>query len=567
MAAQKDIFSNKFIWLLAILILVNVLSSYVNGYIDLTGDKRFTLTGPTKNLVAMVDEVIYAKLYMDGDFPAGLDQLRQSAVDMLRDYKKINNNIVFEVEDPTAGSSDQINERYQQLTKEGLAPTSLKVFDGKEYVQKVIFPYVSFQIGQRKVVVNLLEPQQAGQDEQEILANSVSLLEYKFSNAIQKLLLERKMNIVFSAGQDELPAQNTIMLERELRRFYNTGRIVLDSVVKLDAEIDLLIVNAPKSPFSQQNQFKIDQYLMNGGKILWMIEKLQVDLDSINKYEFYIPKDVISGTEDLLFRYGARVMPNLIMDLECSQIPQIIGMSGDKPQTAMFPWPYHPLIAAKSEHPIVKNIDRVSMFYPAQIDTVKTATPITKTILLTSSDYSKVQFNPVRLTFEILKTPFQPEFFDQKNIPVAVLLEGEFESLFKNRVSAEFAESLKNSKMQFVEKSTPTKQIVVSDADFAKNLINPRTGDPEQLGFNKWDIKYYKGNNDFILNCIEYLLDENQILTARSKELKLRPLDTVKVDQEKTFWQVLNVLTPLVLLAAFGLIFNYIRRKKYIIQS
>ncbi|MCB0647361.1 MAG: gliding motility-associated ABC transporter substrate-binding protein GldG [Saprospiraceae bacterium] len=565
--AKKNPLNNKFIWLIGILLLVNVLAQYLWTSFDLTGDKRFTMTEATQQMLPNVEEIVYAKMYLEGEFPSGIEHLKNATMDMLRDFKKLNNNIVFETEDPSTGSPEEINARYTQLSKEGLVPTSLKVFDGKEYVQKVIFPYLTFQIGQRKVVVNLLEAQQPGQDEQQVLANSVSLLEYKMSNAIQKLLIKRKMNVVFTAGNGEVAPANTIMLERELRRFYNTGRINLDSVIILDPAIDLLVVAAPRQEVSLRNQFKIDQYLMNGGKILWLIEKMDVSLDSINKYQFYIPKDIITGLDDQLFKYGARVMPNLVMDLECTQIPQIVGMSGDKPQTMMFSWPYHPLLAPKSEHPIVKNIDRVNMFFPSQIDTVKTGGNVSKTVLLTSSDYSKTQFNPVRLTFEILKTPFEPSFFDQRNVPVAVLLEGNFESFFKNRVSAEFDNTLKSLGLSYKDLSSPTKQIVISDAEFAENLINPRTGDPEMIGFNKWEIKFFKGNQDFILNSIEYLLDENQILTARSKEIKLRPLDLVKVESEKRFWQGLNTAVPIVVLLLFGWLYTFYRKRKYVVRK
>lgn len=563
---RKNMLNNKYLWLISILVLVNVIAQYVWFSFDLTGDKRFTLTQATKKMLPKVEEIIYAKMYLQGEFPSGIEHLKNASMDMLRDFKKLNNNIVFETEDPSEGSPETVNARYKQLSEEGLQPTSLKVFDGKQYVQKVIFPYLTFQLGQKKVVVNLLEGQQAGQDEQQVLANSISLLEYKMSNAIQKLLLKRKLNVVFTEGNGEVPPANTIILESELRRYYNTGRINLDSVVILDQAIDLLIVAAPRTEIGLRNQFKIDQYLMNGGKILWLIEKMDVDLDSINKYQFYIPKDISNGLDDQLFKYGVRVMPNLIMDLESTQIPQVVGMSGDKPQTMKFMWPYHPLIAPKSDHPIVKNIDRVNMYFPSQIDTVKTVGNISKTILLTSSDYSKVQFNPVRLTFVILKTPFEPRDFNLKNIPVAVLLEGEFESFFKNRVSAEFESSLQSMDMTFKDQSLTTKQIVISDADFTKNLINLRTGDPEMIGFNKWDIKFFKGNQDFILNCVEYLLDENQILTARSKEIKLRPLNSVKVDAEKGFWQFLNVVSPLVILILVGWIYQILRRRKYIVR-
>jgi gliding-associated putative ABC transporter substrate-binding component GldG len=559
----QNILSSKVLLVLGILVFVNIISSYINGFIDLTADKRFTLTEPTKNLVSNIDELVTTKVYLVGEFPSGITSLQEATTDLLKQFKKLNNNFLFDFEDPSVGTVDEINARYKQLTKDGLIPTSLKVFDGGNYQQKVIFPYVTFQIGTRKVVVNLLEEQFAGQDDQEVLNASISLLEFKLSNALQKLLLTRKMNIVFTSGQGELPLQKTYSLERDLRKFYNTGRITLDSVLRLDSLIDLLVIAAPKSKFSLQNQFKIDQYLMNGGKILWLIEKMNASLDSIGKYQFFIPQDIVTDLDNMLFKYGARVMPNLILDLESTSIPQIVGQSGDKPQTMMFKWPYHPVLASKSDHPIVKNIDRVNMYFPSQVDTVKTNVYAKKTFLMTTSNYSKTQFNPVRLNFEILKVDPDPRLFNKPNIPVAVLLEGRFESFFKNRMTQDFSKTLAGLNMKFKDESVQTKQIIVSDADFMSNLVNSRTNEAEPLGFNKWELKLYKGNKDFIMNAIEYLMDEKQILTSRSKEIKLRPLDNIKVNAERTYWQIFNVVMPLLLLSIFGLIYFYFRRKKY----
>lgn len=559
----QKILSSKLLLVIGILIFINIISSYVNGFIDLTGDKRFTLTEPTKNLVTDIDELVTTKVYLMGEFPSGIMSLQEATIDILKQFKKLNSNFIFDFEDPSSGSVEEVNARYKQLTKDGLNPTSLKVFDGNNYQQKVMFPYVTFQIGTRKVVVNLLEEQFAGQDDQEVLSTSISLLEFKLSNALQKLLLTRKMNIVFTSGQGELPLQKTYSLERDLRKFYNTGRITLDSVLRIDSLVDLLVIAAPKTKFSLQNQFKIDQYLMNGGKILWLVEKMAVSLDSIAKYQFYIPKDNVTDLDNLLFKYGAKVMPNLILDLESTSIPQIVGQSGDKPQTMMFRWPYHPVIASKSDHPIVKNIDRVNMYFPSEVDTVKTSVYSKKTFLLTTSNYSKTQFNPVRLNFEILKLDPDPRLFNKPNIPVALLLEGKFESFFKNRLTQDFNNTLSKLQMKFREESFPTRQIIISDADFMSNLVNSTTNEAEPLGFNKWELKLYKGNKDFIMNSIEYLLDERQILTARSKEIKLRPLDNIKVNREKTFWQIFNVVMPLLILTLFGFFFSYYRKRKY----
>ena len=299
-----------------------------------------------------------------------------------------------------------------------------------------------------------------------------------------------------------------------MRSDLGNGRLSLDTLMKLDSTIDLVIVAGPKTPFTLQNQFKLDQYKMHGGKVIWLIDKFPVSLDSINKYKFYVPEDISTGLDDMLFKYGARIMPDLIVDLECSSIPQVVGMSGDKPQTKLFPWMYHMAAASDITHPIVKNIDRVNLFFPSTIDTVKTETNVKKTVLLKSSKYSRSQLSPVRLSFEILKVASDPSKFNDGNRPVAYLLEGEFESFFKNRLTPEFQGTLDAIGVKFIEKSKPAKQIVISDSDFAKNLINTTTGDTEDIGYNKWERRFYKGNKDFILNAVEYMLDENNILKS-----------------------------------------------------
>ncbi len=553
----------NFFMVAGIAILANFVSSYFSTYIDLTQDKRYTLTPATEEAVEKIDEIIYIKVLLDGEFPAGFKRLQASTREMLNQLKAINPRIQFEFDNPVQGTQDEIIKTRDALAKDGVVPTSLKYYDGTQLVQKAIYPYALINIGTKRAIVNLLEEQQPGSDEEVILNNSISLLEYKFAHTFQKMLMREKQNIAFTDGSGELDSRFTYRLEKELRRFYDTGRIVLDSVVQIDSSVHLLIVAAPKQQISLPNQFKIDQYIMRGGKVIWLVEKLSASLDSIAKYQFYVPKDIITGVDDMLFKYGAKVQPNLIIDLECSAIPQIVGMAGDKPQTMMFPWYYHLSLQTKNDHVIVRNIDRVNMFFPSSIDTVATATPIKKTVLLSSSPYSRTQFNPVRLNFEILKSEPDPAKFNDGNKAVAVLLEGRFESFFKNRVSASFQQTLNQLNTRFVEESVPTAQVVFSDVDFMQNLLNTRTNETEEIGFNKWEIKYYKGNKDLILNTIEYLLDEDGVLSARSKELKLRLLDKVKAKKEKTKWQLINIVLPLLFLALSGLIYTYWRRKKY----
>ncbi len=549
--------------IIAIVLVINVIAHFLYFEIDLTDDRRFTLSKSTKNIVASADDNITIKVLLDGEFPAGFKRLQNSVKDILDNLRDINPKIVYEFEDPNEGTSLVVERKRKQLIEDKLVPINLSYSDGSQLVQKAVFPFAIITYKGKKQIVNLLEEQKLGDDEDVILNKSVSLLEYKFAYAFQKMQADRSKNILFTQGNGELEISQTFRLESELRKFHKVGRISLDTLMKLDSTIDLVIVASPNSSFTLQNLFKLDQYVMHGGKILWLMDKFPVSLDSINKYKFYVPTENVTGLDDMLFKYGVRIMPDLIMDLECSQIPQVVGMAGDKPQTRLFPWNYHLAVASENVHPIVNNIDRVNMFFPSSIDTLKTEGKVNKTILLKSSKYSRTQLAPFRLTFEMLKVNPDPSKYNNGKKPVAVLLEGEFESFFNNRLTPEFQNTLNAIGVKFKAKSKMTSQIVVSDSDFAKNLVNAATNETEDIGFNKWERRFYKGNKDFLLNSIEYLLDENNILESRSKEIKLRLLDSVKTKGEKTKWQLINVLLPVLLLIVFGVIFTYIRKRKY----
>lgn len=549
--------------IVAIVFVINVISDYVYTDFDLTDDHRFTLSHSTKDLVESADDNITIRVLLDGEFPAGFKRLQTSVRDILSKFRSINGKIVYEFDDPNAGSPQVVERNIKQLVEEKIIPVNLSYSDGTQFVQKPVFPFAIITYKAKKYVVNLLEEQKPGDDEEEILNNSISLLEYKFANTFQMMLSQKMKNILFTQGNGEFDDSQLFRLTAELRKFNKVGLVSLDSLIRLDSTIDLVIIPSPKKPFSLQNQFKLDQYVMDGGKIIWMIDKFETSLDSINKYQFYVPTANETGLDEMLFKYGVRIMPDLIMDLECSQIPQVIGMAGDKPQTRLFPWPYHLAIASNNNHPIVNNIDRVNLFFPSTIDTIKTNTSIKKTTLLKSSKYSRSQLAPVRLTFEILKTAPDPAKYNSGNRPVAVLLEGQFESFFKNRLTPDFKAVLDQIHVAFKEQSKPTKQIVVSDADFAKNLVNKETGITEDIGYNKWERRYYKGNKDFILNAVEYMLNGEQVLDARSKEVKLRLLDGIKTKTERTKWQAINVVLPIVLLVIFGIMYQIFRRRKY----
>ena len=556
----------KLIIIAAILIVINIIADYVHSYIDLTEEKRFTLAESTTNLLYEVEDRIIIKVLLEGKFPASFKRLQQATREMVGEFRDENSDIDYVFEDPTEGDMDNVNNRIRSLAELGVVGRSLTYFEGKEKVQKLVFPYALVQYGDREVIVNLLETASGPEDEESMLNKSVSLLEYKLANAIQKITARNQGNIVFTSGQGELEPKYRTSLKNELSRFYNIGDLPLDSITSIGQEADLVIVARPTKEFSLKNQFKLDQYVMNGGKIIWLIDKMDAHLDSIQKYKFYVPKEYPLGLDDMWFKYGARIQPNFVLDLQSTAIPQVIGQSGGRPQTQLFPWFYHPLAAPASTHPIVKNLDRVNMYWPSTIDTIQTKTHVQKTVLLASSQYSRYQMNPVRLNFEILKIEPDPSKFNKGRQPVALMLEGQFPSLFENRVDESFKKTLESINQPFRAVSVPTKQLIVSDSDFAANWFNERTQESYPMGYNPYlpqGQNIFQGNQDFIINTIEYMISEGGVLEARNREVKLRLLNGPKVREEQTMWQLINIGLPLLFIILFGLVYNYLRKIKY----
>ncbi|MEJ6613207.1 MAG: gliding motility-associated ABC transporter substrate-binding protein GldG [Saprospiraceae bacterium] len=556
----------KLIIIAAILIVINIIAGYVHSYIDLTEEKRFTLAESTTNLLYEVEDRIIIKVLLEGKFPASFKRLQQATREMVGEFRDENSDIDYVFEDPTDGDMDNVNNRIRSLAELGVVGRSLTYFEGKEKVQKLVFPYALVQYGDREVIVNLLETASGPEDEESMLNKSVSLLEYKLANAIQKITARNQGNIVFTSGQGELEPKYRTSLKNELSRFYNIGDLPLDSITSIGQEADLVIVARPTTEFSLKNQFKLDQYVMNGGKIIWLIDKMDAHLDSIQKYKFYVPKEYPLGLDDMWFKYGARIQPNFVLDLQSTAIPQVIGQSGGRPQTQLFPWFYHPLVAPASTHSIVKNLDRVNMYWPSTIDTIQTKTHVQKTVLLASSQYSRYQMNPVRLNFEILKVEPDPSKFNKGRQPVALMLEGQFPSLFENRVDESFKKTLESINQPFRAVSVPTKQLIVSDSDFAANWFNERTQESYPMGYNPYlpqGQNIFQGNQDFMINTIEYMISEGGVLEARNREVKLRLLNGPKVREEQTIWQLINIGLPLLFIILFGLVYNYLRRRKY----
>ncbi|GJM32234.1 MAG: gliding motility-associated ABC transporter substrate-binding protein GldG [Saprospiraceae bacterium] len=551
-----------------IVILLNILANARIGgsgwytFLDMTEEKRFTLTKGTKKLLTDLDEVVYVSVLLEGEFPAGFKRLQSATRDMLDDFRTQSGYMEYGFQDPNEGTVEQINEFRTNLSKDNINPINLRVKSKEGTSEKQIYPYAIFYYKGRNLAVNLLENEVPGVPPEVILNNSIGLLEYKFANAIQKLQYPTRPVVVFSSGHGELAPYETADLEKTLRQFYDTGRIDLDSVPTLKQDASVFVIAKPTQAFSEKDKFKIDQYIMNGGKVLWLLDKVRVDLDSLQMRKEYYPSEYDLGLDDLLFRYGARINPVLVLDMQCTRIPLATGVVGNKPQLDYFRYPYHIVATPRSNHPIVKSIGPVNLLYPNNIDTIQTKTPVNKTVLLTSSPNSRFQRIPIGMDFEFLRYDLDASKFDKGPQTTALLLEGIFPSLYENRVEGSMINTLEELGTPFQTKSASSRMIVVADGDIAKNRFNAHTQAVSPLGFNEFE-KFQFANKEFLINTIEYLMDEKGVIEARGKEVKLRLLDTVKAETEEVKWQLINIVLPLGFLILFGFFYNFLRKRKY----
>ncbi|MBK9671818.1 MAG: gliding motility-associated ABC transporter substrate-binding protein GldG [Bacteroidetes bacterium] len=545
---------------LVILVLINNLGGYVFYRIDLTSEKRYSLSPATKDLVKSLDDVVLVKVYLEGEFPAGFKRLRSETKEMLDEFRAYaGDNLQYEFINPSESTDEKKrNEVYQHLVKEGLQPTNLTVKEEGGKSQQIIFPGAIFSYKNRNIAVQLLKSRM-GVSSEEMLNSSIQQLEYEFSNSIRKLSNPQKMNVAFIKGHGELDQLHSTDIARSLSEYYTVKQVALDSNIHALEGYDAAIVAKPDSVFSEKDKFILDQFVMNGGKMMWFIDPVYAEMDSLQNKQgmtFGISNPI--NLDDLLFKYGVRLNDNLVQDLQAAPIPIVTGYSGNQPQQSLFPWFYMPLVVPENVHPIVTNLNAIKFEFASTLDTVSNA-GVKKTILLHTSKYSKVLNSPVRISLGIVQQEPKQEQYNKHNLPLAVLLEGQFESVFKNRITTAIANS---NEIKFKAQSKPTKMIVVSDGDVIKNAVSKSSGKVYPLGFDRYTNQMY-GNTNFILNSMNYLTDNSGLISIRSRELTLRLLDKEVLKSDKFFWQLLNTLLPILLLLIYGIVQFYLRKRKY----
>lgn len=548
--------------LIAGIICINFLGNKFYSSLDLTEDGRYTISNSVENVLEGLDEEIFIRVYMTADFlPADFKLFKKSIIEKLDDFKSYSGKVNYIFEDPNKGDKELVQQRGMALRRMGVDPVRV----GKDQQGKDVYVFPAAIVeGKDTVVVNLMVNDIPGADEKTVISNSISLLEYNLSRGIYQASRMEEGVVAFLEGRGELSAGEVSDLDRSLRmQGYAVGRLPIDNITRIDPQIDVLVIAKPKQTYLPKDKFLIDQYLMQGGKVVWLVDRLSADLDSMLAKGRYTPWDYPLGIEDMLFKYGFRIKPNLIMDMECSSVKLVDGTLGNAADMSVYPWYFHPAVRPFSDNPIVKNLDRINLRFASVIDTIVTKRAKTKkTILLSSSDKSLLKYSPIDLNFEFLREKVDPLSFKEKNLPVAVLAEGEFVSAYEYNATSEMLSLLKSRNLEQLKKSVPTKMLVVSDGDIAKNDFDPNTGNIRTLGFDKVS-GYTYANKDFLMNAIEYMMDDNGIIQAKNREVKLNLLDCNRAKAEKTKWQFINILFPLLFLAGFGFLYHYIRRRRF----
>ena len=531
------------------LILLNVINQSFYTRLDLTSDKRYTLSKTTKDIVSKVDKFLFVTVYLEGDFPSEFKRLQLETRQYLEELALENSNIKINFEAP--------DKQREALIKRGMMPSQLTVEEDGKLSEAIIFPWAEVSFGKRSKVVSLLPNAiVASQDEQ--LEKAIENLEYSFSNAINSITQKQQKRIAVLTGNGELQDIYQYSFLSEVSKKYRLAKFTLDSVATNPQQtlqdltsFDLAIIAKPTQKFTSKEKFTIDQYIANGGKTLWMLDYVQADQDSLfaNGKMLAYPRDL--NLTDLLFSYGIRINTTLIKDLYAAQIPVATGKVGNQTQFKNLEWFYHPLVGGNPKHTITKNVSPVRLQFANQIDTLKNN--IKKTPLLVSSLLSQKIGTPSFIELQSIADEVVENDYKNGNQLFAVLLEGNFISAYKNRVKP-YESSL------YKEKATNNKMVIISDGDVSKNQI--LKGEPFDLNRDKWTNQQF-GNKDFLINSIDYLLDDSGLIQLRNKTLTIKTLDKQKAFKERTFWQLLNVVLPLLILLSFGFVFNYWRKKKY----
>ncbi len=554
-----------FVITIAALVAVNWLASLYHTRIDFTNEKRFTLSSPTKNVLKKLDEVVQVDVFLKGDFPSGFKKLANSTNEMLSEFKEVaGNKLQFRFISPDENVDGTNTSWADTLAALGFYPINLtsQIKEGQQ--QQNIYPVAFVHYRENIAPVMIYQGKTKAITYPEI-NSAEALMEFNFINAIDKLLQKEKPVVGYTVGNGE-PTGYAVedLVKNTLQQDYRFYTINPNTQPAIPKEFNVLFIVKPTQPFSEAAKLKLDQYVMNGGKIIFFLDKLNAELDSLqSKKGEVVAYDRGLELNDMLFKYGARINADLLMDLQCDFLPFDVNGNG---QFELLPWNYFPVFETKANHSINKNLGFVSGRFVNSIDTVE-AEGIKKTILLSSSPNSRTIATPALIS--VLENVSAPEHekFKKAGIPTAVLLEGKFKSLFANRLSQAMNDSLQNIGAFFMQQCiADNKMIVVADGDIVLNSV-VKGNQAIPMGMNPFTFgsqrEFAFANKDFLQNCLDYLINTSNLSEAKAKDYTLRLLDKKKTEAEKTTWQLINILLPVAMIVLFALLYQFIRRRKY----
>ncbi len=573
---RKNLKKNQlisFVITVVVIVAVNIIASFVYTRIDLTSEKRYTLSDTSKEVLSNLDDYVYFRIYLEGEFPAGFKKLRKETKEMLDEFRAYSKFIDYDFINPSeSNDAAERNETYKILYQSGLNPTELSIQTKDGAQQIVIWPCALVTYQGKELPLDLLDTQ-VGKSSQEALNNSAQNLEYKFISAIKDLSQRNRPKIAFIEGHGELTEKEVYDITQSLSKKYVVDRVAIneqitalnkrtersDSSIFISSRYDAIVIAKPTKPFSEKDKFIIDQYIMRGGKVLWLVDPVLASMDSLQSSESTMGNSLDIKLDDMFFKYGVRLNKNLLLDYNAAAIALRTGQMGGQAQIEYFRWYYFPLLNAASNSNIVKNINPIKADFVSSIEPVVSDSDVQKIPLLKTSDYTKVSAAPVFISLSLLRQAPDKRMFAQKGQNVAYLLKGQFESLYANRMTSAILES---DEIGFLPSSEETAMIVVADGDIIRNQFHIPKGYPLPLGFDQYTQVTY-GNKEFIENAISYLVDGEGLISIRSRELKIRLLDMNKVNANTMLWQVVNVIVPSLLVVVFGFVLAFIRKRKF----
>lgn len=557
---------------LAILVFVNIIGYYLFARLDLTSERRYTLTKSTKKLLKDIDEPVLFRVYLEGEFPSDFKRLQNETKEMLNQFRAYNKNVEYEFINPNDFESKEEQQVfYQKLAFKGIRPSQIQENTSEGTTTQVLVPAADVIFRGRETSIELLQNQKYVSQE-DLINNSIQNLEYTLSNAIRGLARPIKPRIGFTIGHGELNGPVLYDIQMTLQQYYSLDTVRIneniqalterqlqdDSTYQFANKFDLLIIAKPTQTFTDKDLYILDQFIMYGGKVLWLIDALDASLDSLANKAQAIATTLPLNLDEMFFNYGFRINPNLLMDIQCRPIPMAVGMVGDKPQLKFTPWFYFPELIPSSEHPIVRNLDIIKSDFISSITPIENQ-DISQTVLLTTSEYTRVKNAPVIIDLADGREEPDQRLYTHSQLPVALLVEGSFKSMWRNRLAPSFTSI---PAMGFKESSEPTKMIVIADGDMIKNRYNASEGYGYPLGFDHYTNTQY-ANKEFLLNAINYLTGDQDFMESRSRDIKLRKLDPVKIKEQRLTYQCINIILPSLLLIIAGVVIYFVRSKKY----